>query len=57
MNGYQPKLKCNNCVSFSSCNNKKKGKSLCKEFKKCEPILPSCISSVLSKTDLEKYKI
>lgn len=57
MNGYQPKLKCNNCINFSSCINKKKGKSLCKEFKSCTFIPPSCMSSVISKTDLEKYKI
>ena len=41
MNGYQPKLKCNNCVNFSSCNNKKRGKSLCKDFKECVPAPPN----------------
>ena len=50
MDGYQPKLRCNNCINFSSCINKKKGKSLCEEFKKYLPAPPNT-GSLLSRTN------
>lgn len=50
MNGYQPKLSCDNCIKFSCCGNKKKGKSLCKEFEKYLPAPPNT-GSLLSRTN------
>lgn len=51
MDGYQPKLSCDNCIKFSCCGNKKKGKSLCEEFEKYLPAPPNT-GSLLSRTNV-----
>lgn len=56
MNGYQPKLSCDNCIKFSWCNNKKKGKSLCEEFEKYLPAPPTTDSLLSGTNNVEKAK-
>lgn len=55
MNGYQPKMRCNDCTKQNDCKKYKDDKVACKKYKGIQPIPPKTLSNVPGSGKTRKF--